>query len=107
MNSLILLNTGSPAVFGDKEEDVDVDVDENTADFPLTESQADKQKIAQRMLSWHMTYGRGEDTNAPAYDKEIPRNHIPSLTSAQEVGCFIYLCSILSFTILFIFNPNI
>ncbi|XP_023756500.1 cellulose synthase A catalytic subunit 3 [UDP-forming] [Lactuca sativa] len=77
---------GSPAVFGDKEEDVDVDVDENTADFPLTESQADKQKIAQRMLSWHMTYGRGEDTNAPAYDKEIPRNHIPSLTSAQEVS---------------------
>ncbi|TQE04957.1 hypothetical protein C1H46_009428 [Malus baccata] len=38
------------------------------------------------MLSWHMTYGRGEDVSAPNYDKEVSHNHIPLLASGQEVS---------------------
>ena len=37
------------------------------------------------MLSWHMTYGRAEEIGAPNYDKEVSHNHIPLLTSGQEV----------------------
>ncbi|XP_024962230.1 cellulose synthase A catalytic subunit 3 [UDP-forming]-like [Cynara cardunculus var. scolymus] len=75
---------GSPVIFGDNEEDVEAD--DSNANFRFTETQNEKQKIAQRMLSWHMTYGRGEDANAPNYDKESPHNHIPLLISGQEVS---------------------
>lgn len=92
INILAFLNTGSPAVIGDKEEDVNAD--DIPADFHLTETQNEKQKIAQRMMSWHMTYGRGEDTSAPNYDKEGSNNHIPYLISGQEVKCLIYNASL-------------
>ena len=76
--------SGSPAILGDKEED---DVDDGASDFNYpSENQNEKQKIAERMLSWQMTYGRGEDVVAPNYDKEVPHNHIPLLTNGQEVG---------------------
>ncbi|GJX99239.1 hypothetical protein Tco_0356258 [Tanacetum coccineum] len=66
----------SPPIVGDKEKGVDVD--DSTTDFPSTEAENEKQKqkIAQRMLSWHQTYGRGEDVNALNYDKEVSRNHV-------------------------------
>lgn len=35
-----------------------------------------------------MTYGRGEDVGPPNYDKEVSHNHIPLLTSGQEVGLY-------------------
>ncbi|PQP98829.1 Cellulose synthase [Prunus yedoensis var. nudiflora] len=76
---------GSPAILGDREEDGDGD--DGTSDFNYTsENQNEKQKIAERMLSWHMTYGRGEDIGAPNYDKEVSHNHIPLLTNGQEVS---------------------
>ncbi|CAB4268097.1 unnamed protein product [Prunus armeniaca] len=76
---------GSPAILGDREEDGDAD--DGTSDFNYTsENQNEKQKIAERMLSWHMTYGRGEDIGAPNYDKEVSHNHIPLLTNGQEVS---------------------
>lgn len=80
-----LLIPGSPAILGDREEDVDAD--EVASDFNYTsEDQNQKQKIAERMLSWHMTYGRGEDVVvAPTYDKEVSHNHIPLLTNGTEV----------------------
>lgn len=80
---------GSPAILGDREEDGDAD--DGTSDFNYTsENQNEKQKIAERMLSWHMTYGRGEDIGAPNYDKEVSHNHIPLLTNGQEVGQYIW-----------------
>lgn len=45
-----------------------------------------KQKIAERMLSWHMAHGQNEDVTAPSYDNEVPHNQIPRLTSGQEVN---------------------
>jgi len=32
-----------------------------------------------------MAYGRGEEVDAPNYDKEVSHNHIPRLTGGQEV----------------------
>lgn len=82
---LFLVDLGSPAILGDREDDTDVD--DSTSDFNYTsENQNEKQKIAERMLSWHMTYGRGEDVGPPNYDKEVSHNHIPLLTNGQEVG---------------------
>ncbi|KAJ9685707.1 hypothetical protein PVL29_017658 [Vitis rotundifolia] len=73
---------GSPAIRGDGEEDGDVD--DVVADINYSsENQNQKQKIAERMLSWQMTYGRGEDTN---YDREVSHNHIPLLTNGMDVS---------------------
>lgn len=72
---------GSPAIHGDREEDGDTPSDS----LFTSENQNDKQKVAERMLSWHMTYGRGEDIVAPNYDKEVSHNHIPLLTHSVEV----------------------
>lgn len=81
------MNTGSPAIAGDREEDTDVD--EETTTFPFSsQTQSEKQKTAERMLNWHMTYGRGDETNVPNYDKEVSHNHIPLLTSGHEVPTF-------------------
>ena len=77
--------SGSPAILGDGEEDTDAD--DGASDFNYTsENQNEKRKIEERMLSWHMTYGRGEDVRGPNYDKEVSHNHIPLLTNGQEVG---------------------
>ncbi|GFQ08612.1 cellulose synthase a catalytic subunit 3 [UDP-forming], partial [Phtheirospermum japonicum] len=59
---------GSPAIRGDEEQEEDADVGN---DLRFSENQNDKQKISERMLSWHMSYGRGEDSGAPKYDKEV------------------------------------
>ncbi|GAU12645.1 hypothetical protein TSUD_121360, partial [Trifolium subterraneum] len=76
---------GSPPILGDREEDGDAD--NATNDFKYnSETQTQKQKIAERMLSWQMAYGRGEEVDAPNYDKEVSHNHIPRLTGAQEVS---------------------
>jgi hypothetical protein len=37
------------------------------------------------MLSWQMTFGRGEDLGAANYDKEVSHNHIPLITNGHEV----------------------
>lgn len=77
---------GSPPVYGVEDGDAqDVGSDFNYS----TENQDHKQKIAERMLSWHMTYGRTtEDVNTPNYDKEVSQNHIPRLISGQVSGEF-------------------
>ena len=78
------METGSPAILGDRDEDVDVD--DETTNFPFSsQAQNEKQKTSDRTMNWHMTYGRGDDTNAPVYDKEVSHNHIPLLTSGHEV----------------------
>ena len=78
----LCLIPGSTAIGGDREEDGDVDDGATDTNYPL-ENQNQKQKIAERMLSWQMTYGRGEDTN---YDKEVSHNHIPLLTNGMDVS---------------------
>ncbi|PKI35667.1 hypothetical protein CRG98_043938, partial [Punica granatum] len=71
---------GSPAILGDS------DAEDSASDFNYAEEpQGQKQKPAERMLSWHMTYGRGEDVAPPNYDKEVPHN-IPLLPGRQEVS---------------------
>lgn len=75
---------GSPAILGDGEEDAAAA--DGSSDFNYdSEHQHQKQKISDRMLSWQLTYSRGEDVGAPNYDKEVSHNHIPLLTSGQEV----------------------
>ncbi|KAK6933802.1 Cellulose synthase [Dillenia turbinata] len=76
---------GSPAVLGDREEDGDADDGASNYNYSA-ENQNEKQKITERMLSWHMTYGRGEDLGAPNFDKEVSHNHIPLLTNGHEVS---------------------
>ncbi|KAL3622511.1 Cellulose synthase A catalytic subunit 3 [UDP-forming] [Castilleja foliolosa] len=74
---------GSPAIRGDEEQEENADVG---SDLHISENQNDKQKISERMLSWHMSYGKGEDSGAPKYDKEVSHNHIPLLTNATDVS---------------------
>lgn len=75
---------GSPAILGDGEEDGGAD--DGASDFIYdSENQNQKQKISERMLSWHVSYGQAEEVGAPNYDKEVSHNHIPLLTSGQEV----------------------
>lgn len=89
--------SGSPAILGDREEDGGADNVAN--DFKYnSETQSQKQKIAERMLSWQMAYGRGEEVDAPNYDKEVSHNHVPRLTGGQEVVQLV--CSILFFSII-------
>lgn len=53
------------------------------SDFNYSGNQDQKQKIAERMLSWQMSR---EDVGPPKYDSgELPRNHIPLLTHSQGV----------------------
>jgi cellulose synthase A len=76
--------SGSPAILGDREEDGDAD--DGAIDFNYSsENKNQKQKIAERMLSWQMMFGRGEDLGAPNYDKEVSHNHIPLITNGHEV----------------------
>ncbi|KAL6997764.1 cellulose synthase (UDP-forming), partial [Sarracenia purpurea var. burkii] len=63
----------------------DTDVGANEFRYS-SENQNEKQKVTERMVSWHLTYGRGEDIGVPNYDKEISHNHIPLLTNGQEVS---------------------
>ncbi|KAJ6841154.1 putative cellulose synthase A catalytic subunit 8 [UDP-forming] [Iris pallida] len=73
---------GSPPIRGVEEGDADAD-DSSDFNYP-SGNQDQKQKIAERMLSWHNTYGQGDDAGPPKYDSgEIPRNHIPLLTHGQ------------------------
>ncbi|KAM0943645.1 putative cellulose synthase (UDP-forming) chromatin regulator PHD family [Dioscorea sansibarensis] len=74
---------GSPPVGG--EEGEDGDADEVASDFNYSSGNQDqKQKIAERMLSWRMSRGRGEDMGPPKYDSgELPRSHIPLISHSQ------------------------
>lgn len=83
---LILLIPGSPAILGDRVEDGGAD--DGASDFNYdseNQNQNQKQKISERMLGWQLTYGRSEEVGPPNYDKEVSHNHIPLLTSGQEV----------------------
>lgn len=80
----IVFSLGSPAIQGDGEQDGNADDPTSDFQYPL-EDGSGKQKVAARMLSWHTTYGRGEDGRAPIYDKEVSHNHIPLLTNGTEV----------------------
>ncbi|KAK3145727.1 hypothetical protein QOZ80_3BG0256610 [Eleusine coracana subsp. coracana] len=86
---------GSPPVRGE-ESDIDAD---DTSDYncPASGNQDQKQKIAERMLTWRMNSGRSDDIGLakyysgeighPKYDSgEIPRGYIPSLTHSQVSG---------------------
>lgn len=73
-----------PAVRGDEEEDGYANDGARNVHYS-TQNQNGKQKAAERMLGWQMTYGRGEDIGAPNYDKEVSHTHIPLLTNGQEV----------------------
>ncbi|GMH30647.1 hypothetical protein Nepgr_032490 [Nepenthes gracilis] len=75
---------GSPAVHGDREEDVDADgVNDLTYS---SENQNEKPKSAQRMLGWHMNNRQGDNNMATNYDKEVSLSHIPYLTNGREVS---------------------
>lgn len=62
----------------------DVDIDD-VSDFDYSAGGQDqKQKIAGRMLSWHMNYGRGDNVGPPKYDSvEIPRTHVHRFIHSQ------------------------
>ncbi|CAM8952457.1 unnamed protein product [Rhodiola kirilowii] len=70
---------GSPAILGEKDEDGEDGASD--VNYP-SDNQNQKQKIAERMLSWQMTYGRGD----PNYDKEVSHTNIPLLTNGTEVS---------------------
>jgi len=78
------LITGSPAVIGDSEEEVGGDDVALEFSYDL-ENQNQKQKISEHMLGWQLTLGRSGELGTPNYDKEVSHNHIPRLTSGQEV----------------------
>lgn len=90
--SIFLCCSGSPPVHGEGNEDVDVD-DVSDYNYPAPGNQDQKQKIAERMLTWR-TNSRGSDIGLAKYDSgeighgkydsgEIPRGYIPSLTHSQ------------------------
>ncbi|XXG64145.1 hypothetical protein AAC387_Pa05g2176 [Persea americana] len=70
---------GSPPIQGDGEEEGDSE--DVASDFVCSSgNRSQKQKIAERMLSWKMRYGRGgEDVEGPKYDgDDVPSNHMLS-----------------------------
>lgn len=78
--------TGSPAVIGDSEEEVGGDDVALEFNYDLeNQNQNQKQKISERMLGWQLTLGRSGELGTLNYDKEVSHNHIPRLTSGQEV----------------------
>ncbi|WJX87210.1 Cellulose synthase A catalytic subunit 3 [UDP-forming] [Trifolium repens] len=72
---------GSPAIIGDSEEDDCA----NDFNYDL-ENQNQKEKISDSMLGWQLTLGRSGELSDPNYEKEVPRNHIPQLSSGQELS---------------------
>ena len=73
---------GSPAIHSNEEGDADG----GSSDFHYSSAnQNEKQKVAGRILSWHMNYGRGEGTEAANYGKEVSHNYVHRLTNGQEV----------------------
>ncbi|KAK3148996.1 hypothetical protein QOZ80_3AG0211520 [Eleusine coracana subsp. coracana] len=86
---------GSPPIRGE-ESDIDAD-DTSDYNYPASGNQDQKQKIAERMLTWRMNSGRSDDIGLAKYDSgeighpkydsgEIPRGYIPSLTHSQVSG---------------------
>ncbi|KAH7661749.1 Cellulose synthase (UDP-forming) protein [Dioscorea alata] len=71
---------GSPPVSGE-----DGGAEEGASDVEYSAgNQVQKQKIADRMLSWRMSRGRGGETGISKNDSgEFPRNHIPLITHSQ------------------------
>lgn len=77
---------GSPPVHGDEVGDGDADAVVSDFNYSYVDP-IQKKKIAERMLSWQMSYGRGEDVGAPKYDRdEVPHNQIPQLTDGPELS---------------------
>ncbi|XP_062212779.1 probable cellulose synthase A catalytic subunit 2 [UDP-forming] isoform X2 [Phragmites australis] len=87
---------GSPPVHGVEGEDVDADY-ASDYNYPASGNQDQKQKFAERMLTWRMNSGRSDDVGHAKYDSgeighakydsgEIPRGYIPSLTHSQISG---------------------
>ena len=90
--SIVFCCLGSPPVHGEENEDVDAD-DVSDYNYQASGNQDQKQKIAERMLTWR-TNSRGSDIDLAKYDSgeighgkydsgEIPRGYIPSLTHSQ------------------------
>ena len=90
--SIVFCCLGSPPVHGEENEDVDAD-DVSDYNYQASGNQDQKQKIAERMLTWR-TNSRGSDIGLAKYDSgeighgkydsgEIPRGYIPSLTHSQ------------------------
>ncbi|GAB4851609.1 Cellulose synthase A catalytic subunit 3 [UDP-forming] [Ancistrocladus abbreviatus] len=75
---------GSPPVHGETMEDSDVD--DVVSDANYSGNQDQKEKPPDRMLNWHLNHGQGEDVGAPNFEKEVPINHIPLLTSGRSVS---------------------
>ncbi|PSS12013.1 Cellulose synthase A catalytic subunit 8 [UDP-forming] like [Actinidia chinensis var. chinensis] len=74
---------GSPAIHSNEEGDADG----GSSDFHYSSAnQNEKQKVAGRILSWHMNYGRGEGAEAANYGKEVSHNYVHRLTNGQEVS---------------------
>lgn len=86
------LHAGSPVIHGDVEDGL---ADDGTSDFHYSETQNEKQKVSEHILGLHMNYGRGEEIEAPKYDKEVSHAPIPLLTHGMDV-CFCASCQIVS-----------
>ncbi|XP_078442548.1 cellulose synthase family protein isoform X2 [Wolffia australiana] len=82
---------GSPAVRGEEGDESQAD---DASDFNYPSGNQDhKQKIGDRMMNWHSSYGHGDDVTGPKYDSgmsgEFPRSHhIPMTTRSQISGEF-------------------
>lgn len=80
------MHKGSPRVEGDEGEDGADDVG-NEYHYPPPGSRNEKQKIAEAMLRWQMSYGRGEDVGAPTSTRqEVSESQIPRLTNGQSIS---------------------
>ena len=87
---------GSPAVRGEEGDDNNAD---DVSDFNYPSGNQDhKQKIGDRMMNWHSSYGQGDEIPGPKYDSglsgELPRSHIP-MTSRSQVVNLLLLFSLL------------
>ncbi|KQK12573.1 hypothetical protein BRADI_1g04597v3 [Brachypodium distachyon] len=85
-----------PPIRGDESEDVDAD-DASDLSYPVSGNQDRKHKIPERMLTWRMNSGTGDDVGRAKYDSgeiglpkydsgEIPHVYIPSFTHSQISG---------------------
>ncbi|XP_059075902.1 cellulose synthase A catalytic subunit 3 [UDP-forming] [Cryptomeria japonica] len=77
---------GCPWVEGDEEEEGSGDLG-NEYHYLPPGGRNEKQKIAEAMLHWQMSYGRGEDVGAPTSTRqETSQNHMAFLANGQVVS---------------------
>uniref|UniRef100_A0A0C9QT07 Cellulose synthase n=1 Tax=Wollemia nobilis TaxID=56998 RepID=A0A0C9QT07_9CONI len=78
---------GSPRAEGDEEEEEDSGDLGNEYHYMPPGSRNEKQKIAEAMLHWQMSYGRGEDVGVPTSARqETSQPQIALLTNGQAVS---------------------